>query len=200
MNIQFKIIWIQALLSLLIGCTGYLAMDGQVPPVDRRAVEIRNLDMAYTFTPFKTQEEWLSRARTLRQQILVSSGLWPMPKKMALNPQIFGKIERDDYSVEKVYFESYPGFYVTGNLYRPLKKSGPFPAVLCPHGHWEYGRLENQSLGSIPGRSLSLARQGYVVFTYDMVGYNDSYQVNHRLLKQATHLVGGRIAGIAPVE
>lgn len=161
-----------------------------IPPVDRRAVEIRNLDMSYTFTPYKSKEEWLARARFLRQQILVSAGLWPMPEKSPLNAQIFGKIIREDYSVEKVYFESYPGFYVTGNLYRPLKKTKPFPGVLSPHGHWDYGRLENSALGSIPARCISLARQGYVVFAYDMVGYNDSRQVNHRVISQPLSLWG----------
>src|SRR4051794_32107604 len=68
------------------------------PEVDRRAVEIRNLDMSYTFLPYKTREEWLARAKHLRQQILVSSGLWPPPDKTRLNPQIFGKIEREGYS------------------------------------------------------------------------------------------------------
>ena len=51
---------------------------------------------------------------------------------------------------------------------------GPFPAVLAPHGHWAYGRLENTTLNSVPGRAINLARQGFVVFTYDMVGYDDS--------------------------
>jgi dienelactone hydrolase len=61
-------------------------------------------------------------------------------------------------------------------------KTGPFPGVLSPHGHWAYGRLENGADGSIPARCISLARQGYVVFSYDMIGYNDSRQVDHRLL------------------
>ena len=55
----------------------------------------------------------------------MSAGLWPMPEKAPLNAQVFGRIERGDYSVEKVYFESHPGFYVTGNLYRPVGKTGP---------------------------------------------------------------------------
>jgi dienelactone hydrolase len=161
-----------------------------LPEVDRRAVEIRNLDMPYTFQPYKTREEWLARAKRLRQQILVSAGLWPPLEKTPLRPQIFGKIEREAYSIEKVYFESYPGLYVTGNLYRPLGKAGPFPAVLSPHGHWPYGRLQNSELGSIPGRCINFARQGYVVFSYDMVGYNDSRQVNHRLIGKQLSLWG----------
>ena len=125
---------------------------------------------------------WQARARYLREQVLVAAGLWPMPEKTPLVAQEFGRVERGDYSVEKVLFESYPGFYVTGNLYRPLGRTGPFPAVLSPHGHWAYGRLENSALGSVPARAIALARQGYVVFSHDMVGYNDSRQVDHRLL------------------
>jgi dienelactone hydrolase len=167
-----------------------LSQDCSIPEVDRRAVEIRNLDMPYVFRPYKSKEEWLARARQLRHQVLVSAGLWPLPEKTPLKPQIFGKIERESYSIEKVYFESYPGFYVTGNLYRPLGKAGPFPAVLSPHGHWPYGRLQNSELGSIPGRCINFARQGYVVFSYDMVGYNDSRQVNHRLVGEQLSLWG----------
>jgi dienelactone hydrolase len=161
-----------------------------IPPVDRRASEVRTLDTPYAFTPYADREAWLARARFLREQVLVSAGLWPMPEKGPLNPRVFGRIERGDYSVEKVYFESHPGFYVTGNLYRPHGKRGPFPGVLSPHGHWAYGRLENGADGSIPARCISLARQGYVVFSWDMVGYNDSRQVDHRLLDPRLSLWG----------
>ena len=174
-------------LVLVVASFGALPARGQeeaIPPVDRRAVEVRTLDTPYTFTPYADEDAWLARARFLREQVLVSAGLWPMPEKLPLNPRVFGRIERGDYSVEKVYFESHPGFYVTGNLYRPLGKTGPFPGVLSPHGHWAYGRLENGADGSIPARCISLARQGYVVFSWDMVGYNDSRQVDHRLLDE----------------
>jgi hypothetical protein len=157
------------------------AQEDTVPRVDRRA-EVRTLDTPWTFTPPADKDTWLTRARFLREQVLVSAGLWPLPEKGPLNPLVFGRIEHGDYSVEKVYFESHPGFYVTGNLYRPVGKAGPFPGVLSPHGHWAYGRLENGADGSVPARCISLARQGYVVFSWDMVGYNDSRQVEHRLL------------------
>jgi dienelactone hydrolase len=51
--------------------------------------------------------------------------------------------------------------------------------VLVTHGHWEYGRLENQPLNSGPTRCINLAKQGYVTFSYDMVGYNDTIQTPH---------------------
>ena len=58
--------------------------------------------------------------------------------------------------------------------------TGRFPAILSPHGHWAYGRFENSATASVPGRAINLARQGFVVFTYDMIGYNDSWQLEHR--------------------
>ncbi|MBL8187046.1 MAG: acetylxylan esterase, partial [Acidobacteria bacterium] len=142
--------------------------------------EIRHLDLTYSLPEYKTKEAWLARAAELRKQILVSAGLWPMPDKLPIKATIFGKLDRGDHTIEKVYFESYPGFYVTGNLYRPKNASGKLPAVLCPHGHWAYGRLENQPLHSGPARAISFARQGYVAFSYDMVGYNDSAAISHQ--------------------
>jgi hypothetical protein len=64
-------------------------------------------------------------------------GLFPLPTKTPLNAVVHGRIEREDYTVEKVFFEAMPGFFVTGNLYRPRGKTGPHPAVLC--AHWALG-------------------------------------------------------------
>ena len=154
--------------------------DNPGPARDRRLTTVRHTDSFLMIPHYRTKEEWLSRAGQLRRQILVAAGLWPMPDKCPLNPRVFDKVDRGDYTVEKVYFESYPGFYVTGNLYRPGRGAGPFPAIACPHGHWSRGRLEDAEGGSVPGRCINFARQGYVVFSYDMVGYNDSGQVKHR--------------------
>jgi hypothetical protein len=158
-----------------------LASAQEIPKTDRRLMEIRHLDLTYSLAEYRTKEEWLARAASLRKQILVSAGLWPAPPKAPIKAIIFGKVDRGDYTNEKVYFESYPGFYVTGSLYRPKNAAGkPVPAVLCPHGHWTYGRLENQQLNSGPARAANFARQGYIAFTYDMVGYNDSAALSHR--------------------
>jgi dienelactone hydrolase len=151
-----------------------------IPAADARSTEIRHLDLPYSFEGYKSKEEWLRRAAQLKQQILASAGLQPMPLKAPIQATIFGKVDRGDHTVEKVYFESHPGFYVTGNLYRPKNASGKVPAVLCPHGHWTYGRLESQQHNSGPGRPANYARQGYVAFTYDMVGYVDSAAISHK--------------------
>ena len=139
--------------------------------------------------------EWQRRAAYLRQHILASAGLVPMPEKTPLNAQVFDERRHDGYSVFKVYFESLPGFYVTGNLYRPTG-AGPFPAILSPHGHWTYGRLENSTVASVPGRAINLAEQGFVVFTYDMIGYNDSRQLTHDFGGKRETLWGLSLAGL----
>ena len=127
------------------------------------------------FPKVESREAWEARAKEIREQILVSCGLWPLPEKSPLKAVVFGKVEREGYSVEKVHLQPYPGFYLAGNLYRPLGKgAGPFPAVLNPHGHWDKGRLADEENGSIPARCIGLARMGMIAFSYDMVGYSDT--------------------------
>lgn len=165
-------------------------------PLARQA-PYRTLDDKYTPPRFTDAAAWKKRAEYLREHILASAGLLPMPERTTLAPQVFGKVAKSDYSVEKVYFQSLPGFLVTGNLYRPIGQgSGPFPAVLSPHGHWAYGRLENTPLNSGPGRAISLARQGFVVFTYDMIGYDDSRQLPHTFGGKRESLWGMTLAGL----
>jgi Acetyl xylan esterase (AXE1) len=142
----------------------------------------RTLNDRFVVRRYASLDEWRNRATWLREHILASAGLLPMPERTPLNAVVFGERKHAEYSVSKVYFESAPGFLVTGNLYKPLG-AGPFPAILSPHGHWYYGRFENSDLASVPGRAINLARQGFVVFTYDMIGYNDSrwhpHNANH---------------------
>ena len=147
--------------------------------MDTRLGAAKHVSTPWALRRYQTLAEWEQRAAAIRRHILVCTGLWPLPEKTPLKTQVFGRIEREGYAVEKVFFESLPGFFVCGNLYRPLGE-GPFPALACPHGHWGRGRLENTELGSIAGRCINFARQGMVAFSYDMVGYNDSDQFVHR--------------------
>lgn len=185
-----------ALLALV--SAGFIFPGSQgIPPEDGRLYHFKSLNQTYALTDYPDRQSWLARARQLRRQILVSAGLWPLPKPTPLNAQISGRIERDGYSVEKAYFESYPGLFVVGNLYRPRGKTGPFPAVLAPHGHWKNGRFENTEIASVPGRAINFALQGYVVFTYSMLGYNESsLQILHRFETPREQLWGVTPLGI----
>jgi len=146
---------------------------------DKRFTEIRHTDLPYKLQSYKSLSEWEKKAAELLDHIWVSAGLMPNPEKTPLKPRIFDRIERPDYTVEKVFIESYPNFYVPGNLYRPKGKTPPYPAVLCPHGHWGKGRIAHEKAVSVPGRCINFAKQGYVVFNYPMVGFNDSQQADH---------------------
>jgi hypothetical protein len=159
------------------------------------APKYRTLDDHFPAPDVTTLEAWKPRAAYLREHILASAGLLPLPAPTPLNAAVFGEVAHNDYTVSKVYFESLPGFFVTGNLYRPAG-NGPFPAIISPHGHWAYGRLENTDTASVPGRAINLARQGFVVFTYDMIGYNDSRQLTHTFGGKRENLWGLSLAGL----
>ena len=172
-----------ALLAALLcaGTTGLPAQPpAQIPAQDARNTDILNTNTHLPLPRFSSLAEWEKRKAFLRNQILVSAGLSPMPKRTPLHPQVFGKIEAKDYTIEKVLIETLPGFYLGGNLYRPRNGAAKHPAILNPHGHWPYGRLENTPTYSGPSLGISLARQGYIVFAYDMVGYTDTIQIPHR--------------------
>ncbi len=156
-----------------------LLLAAQVPQQDSRLTNIPNTDTHFALPSYHSLKDWEKRKVQLRRQILFAAGLDPMPEKTPLHAQIFGRVETKDCTIEKVLLETMPGYYLGGNLYRPLNAAGKHPAVLNPHGHWTYGRLENQPLYSGPTLGANLARQGYVVFAWDMVGYNDTAQTPH---------------------
>jgi dienelactone hydrolase len=183
-----------------LAAAGLLASTLSGAPVDQvtapaPAPTYRTLNDRLTPRGYTSLAEWQRRATYLRAHVLATAGLLPAPEKTPLNAHVFGERRHQDYSVFKVYFESLPGFYVTGNLYRPAG-TGPFPAILSPHGHWSYGRLENTELTSGPGRAINLARQGFVVFTYDMIGYNDSRQLPHDFGGARESLWGLSLSGL----
>lgn len=122
---------------------------------------------------------WQLRADSVRDRIRVGGRLISIPPKPASAPVIHSRREMDGYTVENVYFESIPGYFVTGNLYRPLGRRGRFAGVLAPHGHDREG--EGRFREQVQKRSATLARMGAVVFAWDMVGYGDSRQCEHKI-------------------
>ena len=176
--------------------------EGQLPN-DSRLGNPVTLHDYHPLRPVETAEQWKVRSKEIRRRILVGAGLWPMPEKTPLNTVIHSLKDMGDYTVENVYFESLPGHFVCGNLYRPagpslevgLNKEGKRPAALCPHGHWRDARVmevpeaqrrqllaigaerfENAARNHYQARCVQLARMGIVVFQYDMLANSDSYQ------------------------
>ena len=174
--------------------------DGQLPN-DRRLGELRHLNNYFPFEVPKTTAAWEARRDQLRMRLRVALGLWPQPAKTPLNVEMYGKSVRDGFTIEKVNFESYPGHFVSGLLFRPENITGKLPAVLTPHGHGgrmqdhgdkitsfiETGEEKHKNSGRYPklARCAQLARMGCITFIYDMEGYVDSLQipmeVSHRL-------------------
>jgi hypothetical protein len=191
-----------------------LPLQAQDKPSDaqgdlqKQVPALRDLDSHCPFTPPASIEAWQARGAQVKQQMQVAMGLWPMPKLEPVQPKIYGKIKLDGYTIEKAIFETLPGFYVTGNLYRPdPMPAGKVPGVLCPHGHWANARFydetpanianllatggerfETAARNHIQARCVQLARMGCVVYHWDMIGYCDSVQINfdraHRFGKQ----------------
>ncbi len=83
----------------------------------------------------QTAEEWKSRRPELQRQLLEMLGLDPLPEKTDLQARITGTVEQPDFVVENLLFQSRPGLYVTGNLYRPKDVTEPLPAILYVCGH-----------------------------------------------------------------
>ena len=192
------VLLLASMLSVATADAPRVLPPGQLPE-DVRLGPLKDLNGYFPFTPAKSPAEWNRRAERVRRQMLVALGLWPMPTKTPLQPVIHGRVERDDYTVDRVYFESVPGFFVTGSLFRP-KSGGRHPAVLSPHGHWTDGRFHDEGLAEVRaeiaagaerfeegGRSLlqarcvELTRLGCVVFLYDTIGNADSVQIPESL-------------------
>ena len=182
------------LLTATIAMTGVTSTRAAEEPMPTRPLHELNKDY-FPFTPVHDARAWKTRREEIKQRLLVAAGLYPMPERTPLNAVIHGRVEMDDYTVDKVFFESLPGHFVTGNLYLPKNIKGKIPAVLNPHGHWPNGRFLDTKEGDIKreiesgaekftngarsplqARCVQLARMGCAAFLYDMVGYADSVQ------------------------
>jgi dienelactone hydrolase len=119
----------------------------------------------------KTAEDWRRRQSEVKEKLMGFVG--PFPEKGPLNPRITGIIKKNGYRIEKVVFESFPGFYVTGCLYLPEKIKKNAPAVLNVIGH-EQEAFRNQLIQVI---NYNLVKKGIIVFTIDPPGQGEHVQV-----------------------
>ena len=192
---------------------------------DARDRPLKDLNGYFPFTPPSDAAAWPARRAAVRDRVQVALGLLPMPTRTPLHAVIHGKREMGDYTIEKVYFESAPGLFVTGNLYRPKNAPGKAPAVLFAHGHWKDARFLNQDAAYVRkeietgqekftegGKSrfqsmaVQLARMGCVVWQWDTLSDSDAVQfapeVIHRFAKRRPEMEDPAAWGLysAPAE
>ena len=111
-----------------------------------------------------------ARRKLVRAAILEAIG--GLPERTPLNARITGMLDRGDYKIEKIVFESQPRFFVTANLYLPKRGTAPYPAILFPLGH-ELGGKSHFAWQQVLG---SLARRGYVALAWDPLGQEERKQ------------------------
>src|SRR5205085_1374730 len=118
-----------------------------------------------------TLEDLARRKAYLREVMLRDLG--GLPERTPLNARVTGVLDRGDYRIEKIIFESQPRFYVTANLYVPKTGQPPYPAVLYPLGH----ELGAKSHGTWQQMLGSLAKKGYVALAWDPIGQGERIQI-----------------------
>ncbi len=152
---------------------------GQVPTVDSRNAVLHGPDTHFAGPSYQSVGQWEARRTYLQRRILSSAGLSPLPARTPLTPRLSRRFSSAAYTMDAVLLQTFPGYFVGGNLYQPVGWNGRRPVVLVPHGHWKHGRIENLKEYSVPALCIHLARQGYVVYSWDMAGYNDTRQTAH---------------------
>ena len=105
--------------------------------LDQRAEKIRSI---------RTVDQAQARKQVVRAALLEDLGGLP-DYHGPLHARVVDQIHNDNFTVEKVIYESLPGFYVTANLYRP-NRPGRYPGVLMQAGHTQEGKPENQRLAA----------------------------------------------------
>ncbi|TXK46797.1 acetylxylan esterase [Pontibacter qinzhouensis] len=167
-----------ALLLAIIGAkAGAQAVDTTLLTQGRYFTEAEGKAALDKFaSTYSDRKSWEKRAKRIQKGIVEGARLHQLPMNTPLNPIIHSKKTYDGYTVENVAFESFPGFFVTGNLYRPTQQLDSYAAILSPHGHGKDPRFS----AYVQERCATLARMGAVVFAYDMVGNGDAQQTTHK--------------------
>ncbi|HBU44781.1 MAG TPA: xylan esterase [Porphyromonadaceae bacterium] len=117
----------------------------------------------------QTKAGWVAYQQGLKQKYKASLIKF---KKTALNTRITGRLEREKFTVEKIIFESHPGFYVTGCLFIPKERQTPAPAIIYCSGHSENGFRSEAYQRSL----INFVEKGFVVFAFDPIGQGERLQ------------------------
>ncbi len=155
-------------------------LDTVEPTADPRREHVRSNREGANFDPPATAQAWRDRAAQRPRATARHARPLADVSEIAIETRVLRRpLRRDGYTIERFSIETFPDFTCAGNLYRPADAAqGKRPVVLCPHGHWEDGRVNPE----VQQRCIRLAKLGFVVVMYDMVGYNDSKAFGHAFL------------------
>ncbi|MBD3266893.1 prolyl oligopeptidase family serine peptidase [bacterium] len=132
--------------------------------------QARMRERAEGIADIQSLTEWKIRQDKVDKTL--HSILGPFPVKTALNAKIVGRLERPDFEVEKILYESMPGFHVTGCLFLPKKREDKAPAILFCSGHSNDGFRAEHYQNVI----LNLVNKGFIVFAFDPIGQGERLQ------------------------
>lgn len=153
---------LQILLPSLIFATAYAQAPAEKPFlsfVRQTAAELRKQD-----APPADLAAWQAQRTLLRQQLELAWGGFPQ-QHAPLEARILETLDRPDYRIEKIVFQTLPGVFMTASAWVP-KISGKLPAVLCVHGHWAGAKQDPH----VQARCAGLARLGFFVLAVDAFG------------------------------
>lgn len=140
------------------------------------------------------------RLQEVRKDLLKAWGGFP-ETPCDLAPRVLETLDRDDYKLEKLLLQTYPGVWMTAHAYVP-KREGKLPAVLCVHGHWK----EAKQAPAVQARCIGLVKHGYFVLAVDAFGageraVGEALGEYHGEMTAATLLpVGKPLSGIQVYE
>jgi len=138
---------------------------GEKPALD--ALEQRVRDSLGKLRPPTNRAEWEKAVPTLRRQLTAALGIDRLPKPAATNLRVVGTLDRGDFVIDKLTYETLPGCVVAAHLYRPAQAAGKRPTILFVPGHsW----LEGKSHADTQAFASTMARWGFIVLTYDPHG------------------------------
>jgi dienelactone hydrolase len=126
-------------------------------------------------------EQWKAKRAEYKRQLLEMLGLDPLPKRTDLKATVTGTTEHGHFVVERLHFQSRPGLYVTGNLYRPKKVEKPLPAILyvCGHGGVKQDGVSYGNKVHYQHHGSWFARNGYVCLTIDSLQLGEIEATHH---------------------
>jgi cephalosporin-C deacetylase-like acetyl esterase len=129
----------------------------------------------------QTLDDWHEKQDLWRSQLYEMLGLDPRPQKTPLQAAVTGTTEHDEFTVERVHFQSRPGLYVTGNLYVPKQREGRLPAILyvCGHGRVKKDGVSYGNKAHYQHHGGWFARNGYVCLTIDTLQLGEIEGIHH---------------------